>query len=234
MDWRDVSITAIAKEQVALIRQCQPEKTPYCLLGWSNAGVIALAMAHELERQGESVAFLGILDTQPHVETYSRDLLSDTDEMLAYIRSDRKEDFLRLPEEERVALQRQLRTLSEDERVDYAVRWAKDKQFLSEEEAHSSMEMLKDGICARQGRRIVYARAGKPSHPCACPCVVEHKDFATPWKGAVNWSDYTTGNGFMDTVTGDHMDVVHSIQVHQRISDILAKVRNKAYKRKMA
>ena len=92
MDWRDVSITAIAKEQVALIRQCQPEKTP-CLLGWSNGGVIALAMAHELERQGESAAFLGILDTQSHLETYSRDLLSDTDEMLAYIRSDRKAEF---------------------------------------------------------------------------------------------------------------------------------------------
>ena len=48
-------------------------------------------------------------------------------------------------------------------------------------------------------------------------------------KGPVNGSDYTTGNVFMDTVTGDHMDAVHSIQVHQRISDILAKVRNKAY-----
>ena len=229
MDWRDVSITAIAKEQVALIRQCQPEKTPYCLLGWSNGGVIALAMAHELERQGESVAFLGILDTQPHVETYSRDILSDTDEMLAYIRSDRKEDFLRLPEEERVALQRQLRTLSEDERVDYAVRWAKDKQFLSEEEAHSSMEMLKVGYALdKAGALFMRAQANHRIH-APVHAWWSTKTLQRHGKGAVNWSDYTTANGFMDTVTGDHMDVVHSIQVHQRISDILAKVRNKAY-----
>ena len=144
-DWQNVSVPDIAKEHVALIRRCQPVGSPFHLLGWSNGGVIALAMAHELERQGESVAFLGILDTHPQVETYSREDLPETDEMLAYIRSDRKQDFLRIPDVERTVLQRHLQSLSNEERVDYAIRWAKDKHLLSEEEAHSSMDMLKVG-----------------------------------------------------------------------------------------
>ena len=38
----------------------------------------------------------------------------------------------------------------------------------------------------------------------------------------VDWSDYTTGMVTVDSVAGDHMEAVQSIQVHQRISEILS------------
>ena len=41
-------------------------------------------------------------------------------------------------------------------------------------------------------------------------------------KGPVDWSDYTTGMVTVDSVAGDHMEAVQSIQVHQRISEILS------------
>jgi thioesterase domain-containing protein/acyl carrier protein len=38
-------------------------KGPYYLVGWSLGGLIAYEMASQLERSGESIAFLGLLDT---------------------------------------------------------------------------------------------------------------------------------------------------------------------------
>lgn len=221
-DWRDLSVAAIAKEHVELIRRCQSPGTPFHLLGWSNGGVIALAMAHELEQQGESVAFLGILDTQPQVEIYSRETLSGTEEMLAYIRSDRREDFLRIAEEERSGLQMHLHALPDDERVDYAIRWAKERDLLSEEEAHSSMEMLKVGYALDKAGAIFLREHTNQRLQAPVYAWWTTNTLQRHGKAPIDWSDYTTGTVTVDTVAGDHMEAVQSIQVHQRISEILS------------
>jgi thioesterase domain-containing protein/acyl carrier protein len=56
-------IEAMAEHYLAAIRQVQPEG-PYQLAGWSFGGTIALEMAQQLQKSGESVAFLGIIDTR--------------------------------------------------------------------------------------------------------------------------------------------------------------------------
>ncbi|MEI4809459.1 amino acid adenylation domain-containing protein [Pseudomonas aeruginosa] len=61
-NWRDVSLQRMAEDYVALIRQRQAEG-PYHLLGWSLGGTLGMLMAAELERQGQQVAFLGLLDS---------------------------------------------------------------------------------------------------------------------------------------------------------------------------
>ncbi|MFD7665831.1 amino acid adenylation domain-containing protein [Streptomyces sp. NPDC059788] len=58
------SIAEIAVDYVAQLRTVQPTG-PYALLGWSFGGLVAHAMAVELERQGERVSLLGIMDTFP-------------------------------------------------------------------------------------------------------------------------------------------------------------------------
>ncbi len=223
-DWRDVSVTAIAKEHVALVRRCQQPGIPFHILGWSNGGVIALAMAHELERQGESIAFLGILDTQPQVDIYSCEDLSETDEMLAYIRSDRREDFLRMPEEERSGFHAHLNALPDEERIDYAIRWAKERDWLSEEEAHASIDMLRLGyVLDKNGTMFLREHANRsleaPIHVWWTTNTLQRYG-----KGPIDWSDFTTGTVAVGTLAGDHMDAVHSIHVHQRISEILSGV----------
>jgi amino acid adenylation domain-containing protein len=55
-------LTRLASEHVEEIRSVQPEG-PYYLAGWSFGGVVAFEMALQLERQGETVAFLGLLDS---------------------------------------------------------------------------------------------------------------------------------------------------------------------------
>ncbi|MBV9110121.1 MAG: hypothetical protein JO306_11990 [Gemmatimonadetes bacterium] len=55
-------IPQIAREHVRAIRSVQPEG-PYHVLGWSFGGFVAWEMAVQLEREGQEVAFLGMLDT---------------------------------------------------------------------------------------------------------------------------------------------------------------------------
>ncbi|HLL46364.1 MAG TPA: amino acid adenylation domain-containing protein, partial [Longimicrobiaceae bacterium] len=55
-------LTRLAAEHVEEIRAIQPEG-PYYLAGWSFGGSVAFEMALQLERQGETVAFLGLLDS---------------------------------------------------------------------------------------------------------------------------------------------------------------------------
>lgn len=40
----------------------------------------------------------------------------------------------------------------------------------------------------------------------------------------MDWSQYTTGVVSVETVIGDHMDAVQSIQVHQQIGEILSRL----------
>jgi amino acid adenylation domain-containing protein len=56
-------IESMAEHYLAAIRQVQP-KGPYQLAGWSFGGTVALEMAQQLQKSGESIAFLGIIDTR--------------------------------------------------------------------------------------------------------------------------------------------------------------------------
>ncbi|MBG6856676.1 non-ribosomal peptide synthase/polyketide synthase [Pseudomonas aeruginosa] len=79
-NWRDVSLQRMAEDYVALIRQRQAEG-PYHLLGWSLGGTLGMLMAAELERQGQQVAFLALLDSYvpgteaPAADDWREDLL---------------------------------------------------------------------------------------------------------------------------------------------------------------
>jgi amino acid adenylation domain-containing protein len=59
------SLEAMVADYIDQIRTVQPNG-PYHLLGWSFGGTVAQAMAAQLERQGESVALLALLDPPPY------------------------------------------------------------------------------------------------------------------------------------------------------------------------
>nr|WP_218003847.1 non-ribosomal peptide synthetase [Nocardia pneumoniae] len=61
------SLTEMARRYVAEIRAVQPEG-PYRLLGWSLGGVVAHAVATELQAAGEQVSLLAMLDSYPDVD----------------------------------------------------------------------------------------------------------------------------------------------------------------------
>jgi thioesterase domain-containing protein len=61
---RPTSIEEMAADYADQIRKVQPTG-PYCLLGWSVGGLVAHAVATELQQHGEQIALLAILDAYP-------------------------------------------------------------------------------------------------------------------------------------------------------------------------
>ncbi len=174
------------------------------------------------ERRGEAVGFLGLLDTQPHMAVYAKDDPMPVDELTAYIRRDSRSAFNSIPEREREALRQRIACLSEDERMEHAIRWAHERNFLSSEEADSSIGALKLGhSLAKEAARFMRA---SQADPIRAPIYAwwTTQTLERHGTGPVNWSHYTTGRVSVEKVIGDHMDAVQSIQVHQRITDILA------------
>jgi thioesterase domain-containing protein len=66
-----IQVEAMAEQYVAAIRQVQPEG-PYQLAGWSFGGTLALEMAQQLQKGGESVALLAIIDTRLYSTRFAR------------------------------------------------------------------------------------------------------------------------------------------------------------------
>jgi amino acid adenylation domain-containing protein len=58
------NVPEIVEDFVGLMRNVQPHG-PYYLTGWSFGGIVAHEAACQLQRSGEEVAFLSILDTRP-------------------------------------------------------------------------------------------------------------------------------------------------------------------------
>uniref|UniRef100_UPI000483BF8A alpha/beta fold hydrolase n=1 Tax=Rhodococcus sp. UNC363MFTsu5.1 TaxID=1449069 RepID=UPI000483BF8A len=82
--WAPGSISEWADRYVREIRSVQP-KGPYHLLGWSLGGVIAQAMAVQLQAEGEEVALLSMMDSfADHEAAPARSVLEDPtpDELL--------------------------------------------------------------------------------------------------------------------------------------------------------
>jgi amino acid adenylation domain-containing protein len=59
-----LSVEAMCERHLATLRQQQPQG-PYYLLGYSLGGTLAQGIAARLQAEGETVAFLGLLDTYP-------------------------------------------------------------------------------------------------------------------------------------------------------------------------
>lgn len=57
-----LSVRSMANDYVAEIQAVKPIG-PYCLLGWSFGGIIAVEISRILEQQGEEVSFLGLIDS---------------------------------------------------------------------------------------------------------------------------------------------------------------------------
>ncbi|MCI8212141.1 non-ribosomal peptide synthetase, partial [Pseudomonas sp. S25] len=61
-DWQDASLQSMAIDYAQYIRQKQA-KGPYNLAGWSLGGALAVLVAQELESQGQTVSFVGLIDS---------------------------------------------------------------------------------------------------------------------------------------------------------------------------
>ncbi|WP_447971455.1 amino acid adenylation domain-containing protein [Nitrospira sp. M1] len=221
---QEVAVENIAREHVRLIQERQPEG-PYNVIGWSNGGLIALAVAHVLEEQGQSIAFLGILDTQMTVETHLNENLITVDELLAYLDIAGKQKYAVLPEVERVHFQESLQQQPDvGSQIELTVQWAKERGILSKTESDVSIQIFqfvhalrKDAACLMH--EYQRNKVQTPIHVWWASETV--KKFG---KAPIDWTLYTTGEVKTETIEGTHKDVVESPIVHQRIAETLKRL----------
>jgi thioesterase domain-containing protein len=89
---RPSSVEQMAADYIDHIRMVQPAG-PYCLLGWSFGGLVAHAVATELQQRGEQIALLVVLDAYPACgrlvqenppEATKQDMLTALLDMISY------------------------------------------------------------------------------------------------------------------------------------------------------
>lgn len=126
------SIEAMAREYTAAIRKQQPDG-PYYLLGWSTGGVIAVAVASELEHTGQKVIFVGLLDaylTSP--EDILTQQIDPFDGLGLIIEAAMTRTRYILSEEEQETLRENLLALPQEKRLPQALILAKERKLLPE------------------------------------------------------------------------------------------------------
>ena len=72
----------MAEDYVSIIRKIQPTG-PYNLLGWSFGGLVAHAIATQLQDMGEEVALLALLDSYPVQHESVQAVFDDDNETLS-------------------------------------------------------------------------------------------------------------------------------------------------------
>ncbi|MGJ7517642.1 non-ribosomal peptide synthase/polyketide synthase [Pseudomonas baetica] len=82
--WQDESMLAMAQAYTQRIRVQQPEG-PYYLLGWSLGGALTQLVAHELESQGQAVAFAGLVDSYVAGTAEAGDWREDLADFLKFV-----------------------------------------------------------------------------------------------------------------------------------------------------
>jgi len=82
--WQDESLLTMAQAYTQRIRAQQPQG-PYYLLGWSLGGALTQLVAHELEAQGQAVAFAGLVDSYVAGTAEAGDWREDLADFLKFV-----------------------------------------------------------------------------------------------------------------------------------------------------
>jgi thioesterase domain-containing protein len=203
------SVEEMAKEHAHAVRGGQPEG-PYYLLGFSLGGFIALATAKRLEEEGESVAFVGLIDcdagwTNPSnfvvgsliSETYR--LIQSGTSFLEPLSPDRlAEETARLSETLLAALP--------EERVGIIMQWLKKNGHVRK---GLSQAALNEYLAAFNQHVALVADFEPPV--VRAPLFVWWADegLSSSGNGNRTWAGFTTGPVMERTLRGSHYSIMH-------------------------
>jgi len=205
------SLELMASAYAAAISQ-QQGAGPYAFFGWSLGGVLALAVASILERQGQRVKFVGLLDS------YLCDEQSDPLADLGLVLGGRLlQAFAALSLQEQDGLRIRLQEIPEPERLEQALDWGKERGLVP---AALPVEAV--------SRQVALVRTHRALLNAYQPPVIEAP--VTVWWASQSsqvhpdWGSSTTGGVQEKTVAGDHFAVVQSPTIEtiaQEVSTIL-------------
>lgn len=205
----EVSFYAMAEDYVQMMREVQPFG-PYRLLGWSIGGLIAMVITKILEKQGQDVSFVGLIDSTMGAQTSNDDTLLDN---LMRVIDEGKHDALSgIDNAERKKLIRHLKTLEKPQAIENIIQWASEKHIFDVEE---SRHLILTEDLKRHYRKL------REAHTFEAVNANLHVWWA---KGSlrnglwpVRWQDYCRTIASSATFSGDHYDIVADPKVHESI-----------------
>ncbi len=211
-----IQIETMAEHYLAAIHRVQPEG-PYQLAGWSFGGKVALEMAQQLQKGGESVALLAIIDTRLYSTSFatfwhgSRVLLTSMlPHVWPYI-----SDYLHLQS-----------ALSHPKQAEQQPSWLFSKLRALFQTAEPGGETKLPNFKTSEFKRLLQVfqanvRADSRYRPQRYPGQVTlfktaHQDSA--W----GWGDIAADGVELHQIPGHHMNVLHPPQVQALAEKLLA------------
>jgi thioesterase domain-containing protein len=212
------TIEEMAASYLALIRTVQP-KGPYLLGGWSSGGVVALEIAQQLQRQGDELGLLAIIDSfLPNAQLRAKAMQEEIDFGDAGVVKELIRRFkITIPDD---LDQREL-----DAQLSYAVEQAKKMHALP---VDVSLEFLRRAICAmtiNKHAAHVYVPQSYPyqiDYFAASDSLEQNADLgeeevsvevAVPRDRLQLWREVAQGGMQLHVIPGDHLNLIEEPNV---------------------
>ncbi|MEM9272243.1 MAG: amino acid adenylation domain-containing protein [Cyanobacteria bacterium P01_F01_bin.143] len=205
-EYKSIEEMAIAYTQE--IRQ-QREQGPYYLLGWSLGGVLAVNIAQQLEQQQQQVAFVGLVDSFLISENISLEEQDPFVELASVFGGEFVTAITNLEASQQQALREKLVKLSSRDRLQHILTWGQSKNILTHD---ISLDVLQKQLTLTEIHRKLLSGHSPPKITTKLNIWwagdrlglrVSHTD----------WGEYTTGDSYSKTLTGNHFSIVRPPQV---------------------
>ncbi len=183
-------LEAMAADYVEALRSVQPAG-PYRLGGWSLGGVVAFEMAQQLQRRGESVSLLALIDSlTPRVMELSRrqDVVALLDELC---RAGTEEQI-----EEAFAEARRDGFMPPEIGLKGFPRWLRG--------CRARVQAVRDYKPSPFAGRVVLFKSSAPEH---------HKEPEENYDTDLGWGEFAAGGLEVHPVAGEHLQLVSEPQV---------------------
>ena len=197
------SIDSMAYEYANAIRQHQPNG-PYCLMGWSMGGAIAVSVAKQLEQQGLDVAFVGLVDAllvPDNAPTWSEPLF----ELARRFNAAFADTLMAYHPDEKQALQNELIGLSYFDSLRRMMVWGQERNLLS-------ADICFDSLQKQVALNMTHEQLFKGYHPEQIQAKLHifwaKERLEAGLLSLPDWSKYTKGLSDISILEGNHYNLV--------------------------
>lgn len=208
------SIEEMATTYVQALQALQPTG-PYLIGGWSMGGLIALEVAQQLQRQGQEIALLTIIDSQvsgsptPELVDEAQLLTRFVAQIVGSVltRGAAPKHLQSLQEDDATAFSNRLRVLSPDAQLALTLQTLKELDLVSPK---TDLTLL--GYLLNVFKANVHATSVYQPKPYIGRLLFLGSEETVAWKGqgpSMGWDQLTTGPVEGHVLPGNHYSLLH-------------------------
>ena len=221
-NYHEEDIRVVAESYVNIIRERQPQG-PYRLLGWSLGGVLAMAIANELEKQDQQIEFVVLIDailSPPDiVGRYGPDTFIEN--FLAVFGAQAAQKYHGLDASVRKQLEDQLANMDEQEALGHTCEWIANLGILDETQIDRSYINLRYRT-AVQARRLIDSYVPKKVDANLYVWWAEQSYTNDNWP--TDWRVFSDKLVSEKIHPGGHYDIIEDAELHSAVAAQINKI----------